>query len=1487
MVRPIDGLVVAKQALLDAEIARPDDKDLRERFLGYVVDGAITNVMACFADVLQLGPDRWRDTAALGDAFVLAVPDTQQVLRPTAAIARDASSPPVALLWDLPPGLALDERETVTGDWDYPPSAKFDRLLRHVGVPIGLLTNRTHIRLMYAPHGASTGAMTFRIADLVAPAGRPLLDAFVMLLHARQWFGVAPDKQLPRLLAASREAQGRVTKELADQVLEALHVLLAGFEAADGGEALRRAYADPDRGGDHIYAGLLTFMLRLVFVLYAEDNGLLPVEHPLYAEHLSVLGLHDELAADAGAFPDAMARRYGAYGRLVALFRAIFFGVSHGQLVMPPRHGELFSPHVYPFLEGVTEPSSPAPHDIDGRRRVTIPAIADETVYLVLHSLLYLGDERLSYKALDVEQIGSVYEALMGFSVEQLAAPAVCLKKSRTWVTGEQLAAEQAGARGKWLADELGLAKADADKIAKAVGKEHKPAAIVEALAPFATTNPPKRDAGRYVIQPGAERRRSGSHYTPRSLTAPIVEKTLAPLLAALGPAPTSEQLLSLKICDPAMGSGAFLVEVVRQLGDHVVAAWRREGKEQGLLPAHGPAHGVEDAVPIARRLVAQRCVYGVDKNPHAVTLAKLSLWLVTLAKDKPFTFVDHSLRHGDSLVGLDLEQILAFHWEPGAQLDAIEQELRQVLDEAVASRERIVSLAIDDSPAAQREKERLLRDAEDAVGRLRLIADLVLGAFFSSIKPKEREAERVRRRDLIELWLKSGRDFIPGELAELATEFRTQVPAYHWMIELPEVFWAKRKDPLNKDKLDGSAWIDAFVGNPPFMGKNGIAALPGGDALLDWLKQVHPGSHGNADYVAHFFRRAGYLLGDHGTLGLIATNTIAQGDTRSTGLQWLVGNGATIYDATRTLTWPGEAAVTVSVVHCERGRCTSPVRMLDGVRVEAINSRLRAGQERPDPVALEANAEMSFIGCYVLGMGFVLTPEQRDAFIAKNKKNAERIFPYLGGEEVNTSPTQSFDRYVIRFGDMTLEEANRWPDLLDKVRRDVKPERDQLNDNADGRRRKQFWWRFGRETPAMFAALAKLDRCLVIPQQYPNCVRAVFQPTDRVLSQKLIVIPSRDFFTFAVIQSAIHDSWTNLFCGRMGAANTPVYSPADCLGTFPFPIKPALATLEAIGEQLYTARARFMVETNQGLTTTYNQLKDPDCDSDRIDDIRHLRALHEDLDRAVLAAYGWSDIVVPPYCPTTDTDRAAAALFEDLVIDRLFALNAERAAQENKAQRPTRIEEPKVAKKQRKPRGVESQTTMLDDTGAGAKIIPLRPRAPTYLQTATRIDPADAGANSWARPRTNHEGEVTAALAAVLKTLTAPSDRRQVRLATLLCLEPHLLAPLLDSAAKKSWVRAVGREAKRSMTTPVDETVEHWGAAVRALRSRGRLIEDADAATWGAGEGLDALDVRGWPESRAAFVVSQLGRVVKSADFDTVIIQFPSAIRELVNRAA
>ncbi len=1239
LVQPTDGLVVSVPVLVDAQCMSRQPPELQRRLVDLCQDAgdgdlAFADLGAFLAGILELGPDHL-DTH-IPDALTLYVPEGGQIVRPTLAVR--GADKPIALLWDLGPervGLPLDKPETKTGPWDYPPSAKLDRLLRHVRIPIGILTNRTVVRLVYAPHGESSGSITFRIADMATVGGRPILDAFVMLLGATRLYRVAPERQLPAILAESRKRQANVTNELAEQVFDALAILLRGFEAAaerDGRHVLDEAAA---RGDDHLYGGLLTQLLRIVFVLYAEDRGLLPTGHPVYAEHLSVLGLFDELSRDRGLYPDSMSRRFGAYGRLVALFRAIYLGLAHEELRMPPRHGQLFSPHVYPFLEGWRGDPGSAPTEASARAETRLPTIDDETVLLVLSKLLVLRRQRLSYRALDVEQIGSVYEALIGYHVVRLAAPAGCLRPSRTWVTAEEILAEPPGTRARWLQGAVGLSRAQADKLAKSLAGAKDEESALAALRDGAVAEAP---AGRLVIQPGPERRRTSSHYTPRKLTAPIVEKTLAPLLAAMGADPSSERILSLKVCDPAMGSGAFLVESCRYLADELVKAWTRERRSERLS-------GSEDATLVARRLVAQRCLYGVDRNPFAVSLAKLSLWLVTLAKDLPFTFLDHALRCGDSLVGLSFEQITAFHWKPGTQLELVQKELKDTLGEAIVARQEILELAADPTPGAQKVKELLLRDADDALARVRLLGDLVVGAFFSAAKDKDREKERERRLALVLAWLRADGP-PPGELVEMQDEIRGRIPVFHWMAEYPEVFWVRRPDPLDGDRVGGLAWIDAFVGNPPFVGGRRILDELG-DSYNEWLEDIHEASK-NADLSAHFFRRAADLLGDHGTIGLLATNTIAQGDTRATGLQRLLGQGLVIYDATRSMPWPGDAAVAVSVVHLEKGRLASIVgqAMLDGQPVASINSRLRAGAERADPVPLAANAGLSFQGSIVLGMGFVLTPAERDALIERNAHNAKRIFPYIGGEEVNTSPTQAFERYVINFGEMSLEEAERWPELIAIVREKVKPERGRGRRPAD----REYWWRFWRQRPALDAALAGRTRCLVCAIVSKHLMFS-FQPTDRVFSHKLYVFPLEDHARFAVLESRIHVTWAWLLSSTMRDAGIN-YSATDCFETFPSPPATALAALEPIGQTLYDARAAYMVKTQQGLTQIYNLLKDPECHDP---DIEALRALHVDMDRAVLAAYGWSDIAVPPY----------PMPFPDEVIDRLFALNEERAKDE------------------------------------------------------------------------------------------------------------------------------------------------------------------------------------------------------------------------------
>ncbi len=377
------------------------------------------------------------------------------------------------------------------------------------------------------------------------------------------------------------------------------------------------------------------------------------------------------------------------------------------------------------------------------------------------------------------------------------------------------------------------------------------------------------------ILQPSDERRRSGSHYTPRSLTEPIVRKALELVLRSLTVA-APKDILALKLCDPAVGSGAFLVEACRQLGDELVKAWRRHD----CLPAIPPD---EDEVLHARRLVAQRCLYGVDKNPLAVDLAKLSLWLATLARNHPFTFLDHALRCGDSLVGLGRQQIARFHWKETPQQNELGQEkIRERIEAATRFRRHIVE-AGDEMPFLLKQQKLAL--ADESLNLVRLAGNLAIAAFFGADKDRKRQERRDELLAQFTEYLRTGDMKLSPRATEKALrEGPKGITPFHWEIEFPEIF--------SEPEASATGGFDCIVGNPPFAGRTTLTEGHR-EGYVDWLKAIHSESHGNADLVAHFFRRAFALLRPGGTFGLIATNTIAQGAQGAPGCDGSAPTGA------------------------------------------------------------------------------------------------------------------------------------------------------------------------------------------------------------------------------------------------------------------------------------------------------------------------------------------------------------------------------------------------------------------------------------------------------------------------------------------------------------------------------------------------------------------------------------------------------------------
>jgi len=243
---------------------------------------------------------------------------------------------------------------------------------------------------------------------------------------------------------------------------------------------------------------------------------------------------------------------------------------------------------------------------------------------------------------------------------------------------------------------------------------------------------------------------------------------------------------------------------------------------------------------------------------------------------------------------------------------------------------------------------------------------------------------------------------------------------------------------------------------------------------------------------------------------------------------------------------------------------------------------------------------------------------------VRKNPRNADLIFPYIGGEEVNDSPTQSHRRFVINFGEMTEEEARCWPDLISIVEAKVRPEREQLDPDADGGRLRRNWWLWARNRPALFEAIKtkKADHVLV-NSSVGTYLSFAIQPSGRVFSHALNVFVDSSFNFFMILQSRIHEIWARFMASSM--KDDLRYTPSDCFETFPFPRNFDLDTeLEARGREYYGCRTAIMKSRDQGLTKTYNRFHDPEeLDSE----ILRLRELHSSMDLAVLKAYGWVDL--------------------------------------------------------------------------------------------------------------------------------------------------------------------------------------------------------------------------------------------------------------------
>lgn len=1230
----------------------------------------------------------------------------------------------------LPPGVLPHGRDT-SDEWKDTFVEKMTRLCRSCGTRLGLVTNGEQWVLVNATQGGALSGSATWYARLWFQEDSTLRAFFALLGFDR--FTGAPDKTLPRLLDESLEHLDEVTDTLGKQVMTAVEVLLEGFDRADL-DTKRTLLRDVSP--ETLYEASLTVMMRLVFILCAEERGLLLLGEPAYDDAYAVSTLRGRLESDRDKFGDqVLERRYDAWVRLLGLFRAIYSGIDHPLLRMPAMGGSLFDPDKYPFLEGRSRDVSwdvenPPPLPIDNR-----------TVLLLLESLQVLkakdGAIPLSFRSLDVEQIGYVYEGLLETTGAQAEETLLGLKGDKDHHNPEIALSElemlkmegeeKLFARMKEVTGRSAIASEYAEPpdmttlpfLGKACrGDEDLKSRILPFFNWMRTSEwgePVVYHKDSFYVTEGPDRRSTGTHYTPKPLTVMMVKEALEPVVY-IGPAeglPRAEwklkspaEILDLKVCDPAMGSGAFLVQACRYLGDRLVDAWEQAEKvgvgsendecntalpasrshsnfraidSQGRVvdfPPDEPMSKVqEDRLVEARRLVAEKCLYGVDINPLAVELAKLSLWLVTISKGRPFGFLDHNLKSGDSLLGIsDVEQLVQFRMKPvsGDPGNLMSAQIRSSVEEAKKERLELRETRIRDIRDIRVQMQHLEK-AEAATSRLRDYADYFIGTVLVLGKSTKKSLAKLDTAAMQGAALLNPQD---DSFAATQEKKRTIVmlsydlPAgktqarrpFHWALEFPEVF------------VQGG--FNAIVGNPPFMGGQHITGNFGTVYRDYLLYHLADGTRGSADLVAYFYLRTYSLVCNNACFGLIACNTIAEGATRQVGLERMVKMNGTIYSAYPNMPWSGAAGVAISPVFMYKGDWQGRVR-LNGANVEMISPFLST-QEEWTPQKLVANANQSYQGSIVLGMGFIMSEKDAIAIIEKKPKNADVLFPYLNGEDLNSDPLQRPLRWVINFFDWPIERAQQYEDVFAIVEERVRPEREGNKDQVAH----DFWWRFLRSRGELYHAIGRGVPFLKHPGNWDDrhkqdsvlvCSEVSKFLIFTCVSNISVFSVNLDVFVIqeklAILQSNIHECWARKYSSSLETRLK--YSPGNAYETFPFPLSP-FPQLEFLGEQFDAHRRKIMTSRQIGLTSLYNLFHNP---SEADAGLEEMRRFQREIDVAVRDSYGWQDIDLDHgfhevgYLPANDNVRytiSEPARIE--ILKRLATLNRQRWEEEEAA---------------------------------------------------------------------------------------------------------------------------------------------------------------------------------------------------------------------------
>jgi hypothetical protein len=626
---------------------------------------------------------------------------------------------------------------------------------------------------------------------------------------------------LERVLAGSEDYAREVGENLKESVYRALRILSQGF--FDRPEN----HLDPNNS-DHlvlVQQNVMRLLYRFLFILYAEGKGLLS-EQSYYESPYSLYGLKHEIARKKRAGEAIVTAGTSYWARLKDLFKLIdvgseALGISRSQFYVPPYNGSLFNSTRNQFLED---------------KAIGDQALADAIDLLARAPIEERTTGFVDYSTLEIRHLGSIYEGLLEYRIH--------VAKERMVAIGEKLL---------WAPYET-----------YAKGRK-RPRAFE--LFPSENRVVPGRI---YIGTHRGERRLTGSYYTPEFIVKYIVENALVPVVeekwndAVNRKGSLRDAILSTTVLDPAMGSGHFLVGATEFLAAKLLSALEAD-VESGKIDE---AETARWTMPWAKREIVSHCIFGVDNNELAVELAKVSLWLYTISKDRPLSFLDHHLKCGNSLIGSKLVDLAWLPKErPKDTIGPIDKPLGLV--QKIIEGLRELEAIPDETVNEVKRKEKLFGELtrSSSYRDMKALADIHTGLYFT--EPGLNEI-RKSYQELVNTVYYGNAQNIQKKLetvtwAKLAASESEKRLAFHWELEFPEAF-------LPTVGKNGQAGFDAVIGNPPYV--SALELTRGGDPLeREYIKKNFDSAKGAYDQYIPFLELGTKLTHSNGRSSLITPN--------------------------------------------------------------------------------------------------------------------------------------------------------------------------------------------------------------------------------------------------------------------------------------------------------------------------------------------------------------------------------------------------------------------------------------------------------------------------------------------------------------------------------------------------------------------------------------------------------------------------------------